>query len=98
MPSPGKTTISACMVELLWRMRRKAAVFETGDGELLLEQVTELVDALQQAGLRESIEREFEAAAIGQGYAACGDVDAQFDAGLIQQLVDDDLVEHDRQQ
>src|SRR3546814_237413 len=88
MPSPGRTTMSARMLQLL----------VAGDVGMLLQQVAELVGTLEQAGLGEGIQREQVAAAVGQGHAACGHVDVQFEAGLRNQLIDDGLVEHDRQQ
>src|SRR3546814_6664248 len=88
MPSPGRTTMSARMLQLL----------VAGDVGMLLQQVAELVGTLEQAGLGEGIQRERVAAAVGQAHAACGHIDVQLEAGMRNQLVDDGLVEHDRQQ
>src|SRR5690606_14923616 len=75
-----------------------AAAFERGDRGVLLQQVAELVDAFQQAGPGERVQRELETTAVGQGEAARGDVDRKLDAGRVQQLVHHRLLQHDGQQ
>src|SRR3546814_11278637 len=82
MPSPGRTTMSARMLQLL----------VAGDVGMLLQQVAELVGTLEQAGLGEGIQRERVAAAVGQAHAACGHIDVQLEAGMRNPLVDDGLV------
>src|SRR3546814_15125470 len=77
MPSPGRTTMSARMLQLL----------VAGDVGMLLQQVAELVGTLEQAGLGEGIQRERVAAAVGQAHAACGHLDVQLEAGMRNQLV-----------
>jgi transcriptional antiterminator NusG len=63
------------------------------DGGRLVEQIAQLVDALQQAGLSERIERKFHRASVGQMQTARAHVDAQHDAWRIEQAVERNLRE-----
>src|SRR3546814_11771880 len=65
---------------------------------MVLQRGAERGGSLEQGGLGEGIQRERVAAAVGQADAAGGNIDVQIEAGMRNQLVDDGLVEHERQQ
>src|SRR6185437_11092854 len=82
MPSPGRTTISACMLTLV-----------TFDFRDTAQQITQLIDAFQQAGLREAVQREGVDAAIGRAQLARRNVDGQLIVRALHQQLHVGLVQ-----
>src|SRR5689334_1614562 len=76
IPSPAMTAIFAFMTLCsLLTMR----AFVRGNGVVLREQEAELVDAVQQAVLGETLQRKFHLRAIGQRERGARDVDGHLD-------------------
>src|SRR3546814_8031782 len=76
MPSPGRTPMSARMLQLL----------VAGDVGMLVQQVAELVGTLEQAGLGEGIQRELVPPAVVLARAAWGHIAGRLDAVAGNQL------------
>ena len=71
---------------------------ECGDLRLVLQQESKLVDAREQAVLRERLKHEREFATIGQRDRLRRDVDVELDAGMLEQIAVLVLAEDDGEQ
>src|SRR6185369_1721253 len=70
-------------------------ILECTDFPLMLQQESQLIDATQQTVPRERLEFEAETAAVGQFDESVFDVDREFDAGMLQQVLMLALAHHD---
>src|SRR5258705_11321666 len=97
MPSPAMTAIRALTASRsgIAPSSNRKGLFVARDRGLLRTQVTQLVDAIEQAVARETLDLEGHFVAAGHHDAVAFEVDQQFDAGVGEQpggarRVDDD--------